>query len=447
MTITNCTFENFPKNGITLRNGTALITNNIFNYGGKNGSAGNAIQIDYNSSAVIESNTFNDFENFDDEWSTTGILLLRGGSASIDNNTFDNNYSAIVISTMWDDNVYNNSIYTQKNNIFNNCTYDIKLEQYVDFIVSLDNEYYIEELNELTIISYGKQIVSTITEAVELAKNSDVIYVLEGIYDVAVKNEKGTGVSNLLITKEISIYGKGNVELTTDLPGNSSGNFQQTILIKSDNVVIDNLIINQTTHQTEEGKSTANKTVEIMSGSNIEITNCTINAITSGFYIGGPDVGNYLIENNKVIGGNIGLSINNGAGNASLEISYIKNNVFNGALFITGMRYNAWNLYDIDILPVIENNTFGYYEVTENEEVMHQFIRVVSINENKLISNEVCSIILNSNNFTSEQEITSNVYSITSFIQGSTDLPHTEENEVEGFDGTTYIRYFGYTIN
>lgn len=453
LTVTNCTIEGFAKNGITVRGGLLTVVNTIFNYGGKEGSAGNAIQVDYNTFATIEGNTFNGFINYSSLWSTTGILLLRGGYATIDNNTFNNNYSSIVVTTMWDTASSNNSTYTESNNTFNNCDYDFELQQNVDYIVSKDeSKSYVENVNGVKVVSYAKATTDVINEAVTSSSEGATIYVLDGIYDVAVyQNDKM--VSNLLINKSVYLYAKGEVELITNLPANAANSYQQTVFIKSSDVVLDNFIIHETSHLKDDGSSSANKTIEIMSGNNITITNCTLHTtVAGGFYIGGEDVGSYNISNNTVLGGDLGISITNGAGNASVEKSYVNNNNFSGAIFITGVRFNAWNLLDITNLPEINNNTFGGCLIEEGKDeekvVSMQFIRVVSINLEALISDDDCAEILSNNDFIIEEgkTITHDTYAITTIFETNPGLPQVEFPLEGVFTGSTYTKYFGYKI-
>ncbi len=456
--ITNCTFENFPKNGLTIRGGIALVQSNTFIYGGKEGSAGNAIQLDYNVDATIIGNKIEHFENFSTKWSTTGILLLRGANALISGNTFNDCYAAIVVTEHYDFTngiQYDSATYTEEDNNFKNCTFDKRLETYTEYIVSNTEKVSFSEYVDGVYTTYKTtKVYTVINDALQEAEDYSTIYILSGEYNVEVYNNN-KAYSNLLIQKPITIKGVGEVHLVTTLPANSIGTYQQTIRIDSSDVTLDNLHVHETSNTNDNG-STANKTIEFMKGDNITVQNCTLyNDKAGSFYVASTNVKDYYILNNTTVGdSDIAISITNGAGNESETFgkSKLEGNTFTGALFLTGKRYNAWNLEDIENLPSIKNNTFGGYETsyTKDEEEVFciQFIRVVSINEDKLIANDVCLEIIDNNTFLLEDGKTlENIsYETQSLVYNKTDWPHTPEDETTEYIGTTYTKYFGYII-
>lgn len=121
LNITNCSFSNFGKNGITVKGGAANITGGTINVGTTNNTLGrtpNGIQIDHGATAIINGCTITNSNSTHGDWSATGILTLRGGKTTASNITFENCESAFHV-TNYDDSVYTEGTITSST--FINC--------------------------------------------------------------------------------------------------------------------------------------------------------------------------------------------------------------------------------------------------------------------------------------------------------------------------------------
>ena len=103
LNITNCSFSNFGKNGITVKGGTANISSVTVDVGsGVRNRTPNGIQIDYGAMATINGCTITNSNSTHAEWSATGILTLRGGKTTASNITFENCESAFHVTNVYD---------------------------------------------------------------------------------------------------------------------------------------------------------------------------------------------------------------------------------------------------------------------------------------------------------------------------------------------------------
>jgi|GEM_PF-4193291 len=103
LTISNCKISNFGKNGITVKGGTANISNVIVDAGSEvEKRAPNGIQIDINATATISGCKITNSNSTHEEWSATGILTLRGGTTTASNITFENCESAFHVTKVYD---------------------------------------------------------------------------------------------------------------------------------------------------------------------------------------------------------------------------------------------------------------------------------------------------------------------------------------------------------
>lgn len=104
LNITNCSFSNFGKNGITVKGGTATISNVTVDVSseGVSNRAPNGIQIDYGAKATINGCTITNSNSTHKNWSATGILTLRGGETTANNITFVNCESAFHVTNHYD---------------------------------------------------------------------------------------------------------------------------------------------------------------------------------------------------------------------------------------------------------------------------------------------------------------------------------------------------------
>lgn len=103
LTISNCKISNFGKNGITVKGGTATISNVTVDVGSAvPNRAPNGIQIDYGAKATINGCTITNSNSTHKNWSATGILTLRGGETTANNITFVNCESAFHVTNHYD---------------------------------------------------------------------------------------------------------------------------------------------------------------------------------------------------------------------------------------------------------------------------------------------------------------------------------------------------------
>lgn len=124
LNITNCSFSNFGKNGITVKGGTANITGGIINVGTTNNTpkrAPNGIQIDHGATATISGCTIANSNSTHEEWSATGILVLREGKAEISDVKFEKCQTGFMVANSYDD----GTSYTTKgsDSKIDNCTF------------------------------------------------------------------------------------------------------------------------------------------------------------------------------------------------------------------------------------------------------------------------------------------------------------------------------------
>lgn len=104
LNITNCSFSNFGKNGITVKGGTANISSVTVDVGSEvSNRAPNGIQIDINAEANITNCTIKNSKSTAEKWDATGILTLRGGKTKASNITFENCESAFSVEKYYDD--------------------------------------------------------------------------------------------------------------------------------------------------------------------------------------------------------------------------------------------------------------------------------------------------------------------------------------------------------
>lgn len=121
LTISDCKISNFGKNGITVKGGTANISNVIVDVSSNVlNRAPNGIQIDINAAATITDCTITNSNSTHAEWSATGILVLRGGKAEISDVKFEKCQIGFMV-----ENGYDGTSYTTKGSVstINECTF------------------------------------------------------------------------------------------------------------------------------------------------------------------------------------------------------------------------------------------------------------------------------------------------------------------------------------
>lgn len=127
LNITNCSFSNFAKNGITVKGGTADISNVTVDVSSSmSGRTPNGIQIDHGATATINGCKITNSNSTHANWSATGILTLRGGKTTASDITFENCESAFHVTAGYDDSSYNGittdgSSSSITNSTFTNC--------------------------------------------------------------------------------------------------------------------------------------------------------------------------------------------------------------------------------------------------------------------------------------------------------------------------------------
>ena len=123
LNITNCSFSNFAKNGITVKGGTANITGGTINVGTTKNTLNrtpNGIQIDHGATASISGCKITNSNSTHDAWSATGILALRGGNAKISDVKFEKCQIGFMV-----ENGHDGTSYTTKgsDSTINKCTF------------------------------------------------------------------------------------------------------------------------------------------------------------------------------------------------------------------------------------------------------------------------------------------------------------------------------------
>lgn len=129
VSITDCKFSGFTKNSITVKGGNATISNNVIACEGYPGAAGNGIQIDRGATAAITGNTITAYVSQADNWSATGVLVLRSGKiTAISNNTIQNCQIGLCVGMTYDTAEDTTSLSGYGNNTFDNCDNNINYQ-------------------------------------------------------------------------------------------------------------------------------------------------------------------------------------------------------------------------------------------------------------------------------------------------------------------------------
>lgn len=406
ITVVNCNFNLFQRNSLTFKSSTGLVDNCNF-YTESNGTP-NAIQIDKNSNVEVSNSTFENY--YSETLSATGIFVLRGSNANIYNNTFIDVQEAITISSIYDIG-YDESTYDLLNNSFENCNVDVIYKGFA-YIVTKDefNSYYYSYSDDITYYYEVISVHETITSVLDIYNVSyyednlkATILIFEGTYNEKTLKANNNPYYNVWIQAPVTLKGIGEVNITTNNK-NEIGTAQQTILIQADNVTLDNLNVYTTTGSS----NSTDKAIEVRSGSNIVIKNCTLynskyetgsDYETVGIYIGGSSIGSYKLLNNTIVNMDTSIHISNGAGNIQTKDSIIANNICTSGISFVGKRNNAYDFKDIDNFPVVYNNSFGLSELG--------YICFSTRNEDKLVSVDYLLLLIANNNFSNEGEIDS----------------------------------------
>lgn len=121
-TITGCKFSGFTKNSLTVKGGSVTITNNDIICEAFTGAAGNGIQIDRGATAVITGNSIDAYVSQAENWSATGVLVLRDGKiTSITNNAIRNCQLGVCVGMTYDTAEDVTTMSGFENNSFTNC--------------------------------------------------------------------------------------------------------------------------------------------------------------------------------------------------------------------------------------------------------------------------------------------------------------------------------------
>ncbi|WP_299027856.1 right-handed parallel beta-helix repeat-containing protein, partial [uncultured Thermanaerothrix sp.] len=100
LTVRNTTVSDFQKNGITVvRSGlTATIeSNTITGAGATSTIAQNGIQVSYGAAATVKDNTIEDIAYSGSGWVSTGILVYKAGSTTVEGNALTNSQASIYV--------------------------------------------------------------------------------------------------------------------------------------------------------------------------------------------------------------------------------------------------------------------------------------------------------------------------------------------------------------
>lgn len=422
LNVVNCKFEGFAKNCITIRSGSALIEYCVLSYGAKSGAAGNGVQIGGSAEVEINYNSFVNFVSMNDNWSATAVLIYQNGFASVTNNTFDNDTSAICVTD-----AYSSADETPRvehsDNITTNTKYLVKYETNRVAIVSEEGQksyFYYDEENST---AYSLSTTTPYTN-IQTAINESSLYnviVLEGEYVVANPDE----LSNLVINRSVNLLAIGDVVLSTTYPGNSYQYAQSTVVINASDVVFSGFTVNATEINT-------NKAMEICGGTNILVQDNTF--VGSYIYVNSVNVGNYYIIGNTVKDYDLGLIICNGAGDAAEKFdSVVTGNDFEGGIYITGTRTSGWDDNEVNNLPEIKGNTIGIYFETVDGVTYNGYLRVTSMNEECLLTEEEITNLLSDNTLTGyTDEVSYNTYNV--YTEGS-------------WNATTYYVSYGFILS
>lgn len=184
--------------------------------------------------------------------------------------------------------------------------------------------------NTIYVDDSGGGDYTSIQEAINIANESDIIYVYSGIYN-----------ENLVINKTIILQGEGSGSTTI------SGSGDHTVKIFADNVSISGFTIKNT------GVSSSFSSVFLNSVSNCTIENNVVKNAGNGLYL--VSTSNNIVKDNTFEFNNIGIYFSNADGNV-IQRNDIKNNNAYGVYL--GLTSSNNVFYLNDFLDNVLNNAY-----------------------------------------------------------------------------------------
>ena len=390
LSITDCKFTGFTKNSITVKGGRAAISDNVIECKAFEGAAGNGIQIDMDATATITNNQITGYESQADDWSATGILILRGGKVdTISGNTVSQCDVAINASTIYDASDDTTSLAQNaiKQNTFTDCGIQVLREVPVQSGENNASDNATALQTTIDSSAAGDQIALAIpygqTEVPVTMGTGDTLTIPTGItlsIDKGVTLSGGSIVNNGTIENSgeisnTSITNNGTITNYGTLPDNVTGegsvvNAIRVTTAEEFNGAIDTALDGTTiiVDGTIEGnividKSIANLTIQ--GTENGKITNGTLSVAMNGVNLPGLTIKDLAFESANIV-----MSPN---GDSNLSGLTITGNTFTGgkansAIHLnlgsrgadgTGAAWNAITISDNEIKNIESGNNSG----------------------------------------------------------------------------------------
>lgn len=318
LNVKNCNIDKFGKNGITVKGGTANITNvNIDVAGPAENRAPNGIQIDMNAVATIDQTTVRNSDSSSKEWDATGILTLRGGKTTATNVTLENCEQAFTVTGLYNGEEYEAGQASIANSKFLNCEIAVSndTENAInasdnywgegDAITNIANQtsgnvtvdtYYADESMQESVALEGTPVanVEQLREAIANAADGNVIFLAAGEY-VLDENEcfvldkklviRGSGEDTIIKATNSKDYNNG----VFTFAGGSEGSVlrDMTISYQSTGAQSAAVYFNGTFTGGSEEKLTQIYNVDFIGGDSLENIGKEI-AISSTYSTNGP---------------------------------------------------------------------------------------------------------------------------------------------------------------
>lgn len=270
VSIKNCRFSDFTKNSITVKGGSALISDSVIHCKPYPGAAGNGIQIDLGAQAVITGNVIHGYRSQAEGWTACGVLVLRGGQITrISGNTLSACTVGIMKETYYDapgDQTYLDPG-AGKHNTFTGCASD------TDFEFDLAAE----------IRSYSGGVLTlpcdvTLRETLTIDKD----LVLDGNGFTIFCASEGSAPQIAVTSGSVQLF-------DVTLAGFGSGNGQHTpfpiLLIGSDTGAVTAHISDITIAGAEEGLSQPLTAMELRGSATATVENCLIRGVERGIWL------------------------------------------------------------------------------------------------------------------------------------------------------------------
>lgn len=270
VSIKDCRFSDFTKNSITVKGGSALISDSVIHCKPYPGAAGNGIQIDLGAQAVITGNVIHGYRSQAEGWTACGVLVLRGGQITrISGNTLSACTVGIMKETYYDapgDQTYLDPG-AGKHNTFTGCASD------TDFEFDLAAE----------ILAYSGGVLTlpcdvTLRETLTIDKD----LVLDGNSFTIFCASEGSAPQIAVTSGSVRLF-------DVTLAGFGSDGGQHTpspiLLIGSDTGAVTAHISGITIAGAEEGLSQPLTAVELRGSATVTVENCAIRDVERGIWL------------------------------------------------------------------------------------------------------------------------------------------------------------------